>query len=386
MSRKRRYDWLIVGSGLYGATFAYMVRRAGKRCLVIERRAHLGGNVYCEKVEGINVHKYGAHIFHTSDAGLWRFVNSLVPFNRFVNAPVANCGGRLYNLPFNMNTFYEMWGTKTPDEAVGMIELQRKEVVERLRLDGAAAPRNLEEQALMLVGRDIYETLVKGYTEKQWGRPCRALPPGIIRRLPVRLSFDNNYFDDTFQGIPEGGYNTLVDKLLAGIETRTNTDFFIDRHYWEGIADRILYTGPIDRFFCYSHGHLQYRTLRFEWHTLDLPNYQGCAVMNFTSSDVPYTRIIEHKHFESFGAEVYDNGKTVVSKEYPCEWRDGLEPFYPIGDNANSRLYSVYREMARLNPNVVYGGRLAEYRYYDMAPTMKAAMREFHLHETGGGD
>lgn len=366
-----KYDYLIVGSGLFGATFAYKARQAGRRCLVIDKRHHLGGNVYCEDVEGIHVHKYGAHIFHTSDKRTWQFVNSLVEFNRYTNSPVANYKGELYNLPFNMNTFHEMWGVKTPDEASRKIEEQRAEV--RKQLDGRE-PANLEEQALMLVGRDIYERLIKGYTQKQWGRPCTELPAFIIKRLPVRLVFDNNYFNDLYQGIPVGGYNALVSKLLEGIETRTDTDYFVDRQYWDNVAEKVVFTGAVDQFYDYRFGHLQYRTVRFEQEVKDIANYQGCAVVNYTDSETPFTRVIEHKHFESFGQQVYDNPHTVISREYSTEWQQGMEPYYPINDQRNNAIAEQYREAAAQEPRVIFGGRLAEYRYYDMAPIIKRVL------------
>lgn len=366
-----KYDYLIVGSGLFGATFAYKARQAGRRCLVIDKRHHLGGNVYCENIEGIHVHKYGAHIFHTSDKRTWQFVNSLVEFNRYTNSPVANYKGELYNLPFNMNTFHEMWGVKTPDEASRKIEEQRAEV--RKQLDGRE-PANLEEQALMLVGRDIYERLIKGYTQKQWGRPCTELPAFIIKRLPVRLVFDNNYFNDLYQGIPVGGYNALVSKLLEGIETRTDTDYFVDRQYWDNVADKVVFTGAVDQFYDYRFGHLQYRTVRFEQEVKDIANYQGCAVVNYTDSETPFTRVIEHKHFESFGQQVYDNPHTVISREYSTEWQQGMEPYYPINDQRNNAIAEQYREAAAQEPRVIFGGRLAEYRYYDMAPIIKRVL------------
>ena len=367
---KKIFDYLIVGSGLFGSSFAYRARQAGKRCLVIERRPHLGGNVYCEEIEGIRVHKYGAHIFHTSDEKVWNFVNSIVPFNRFTNCPVANCGGKLYNLPFNMNTFYQMWGSLTPEEARAKIELQKAEIVEMLRQADVNEPRNLEEQAKLLVGSDIYEKLIKGYTEKQWGRPCNELPAFIIKRIPVRFVFDNNYFNDAFQGIPVGGYNKLIEGLLEGIETRIGVDYLSDRHELNSIAEKIVYTGPIDAFYNYCFGKLDYRTVRFETEILETPNYQGNAVVNYTSPDIPYTRIIEHKHFESFGQEVYSNPLTVISKEFSQEWGNGTEPYYPINDEKNSSLYFKYKELADAEPFVIFGGRLAEYRYYDMAPVI----------------
>ena len=373
----REYDYLIVGSGLFGAVFAHMAGRTGRKCLVIDRRRHLGGNIYCESIEGINVHKYGAHIFHTSDRKIWDFVNSFVEFNRYTNCPVANFRGRLYNLPFNMNTFYQMWGTVTPEEAKQKIDSQRREIMEALSSRGISEPRNLEEQALMLVGRDIYETLVKGYTEKQWGRSCKELPAFIIRRLPVRFVFDNNYFNDTYQGIPEGGYNRLTEALLEGIETRTGADFFADRNYWTGLADKVVFTGQIDEFYDYRFGKLEYRTVRFENEIIDRPNYQGNAVVNYTDADVPYTRIIEHKHFERFGDEVLKEPVTVISKEYSVEWQEGMEPYYPVNDAKNSALYARYKELADRETDVVFGGRLAEYRYYDMAPVIGSAMKMF---------
>ena len=370
----KQYDYLIVGSGLFGATFAYKARKAGKKCLVIDKRPHLGGNVYCESIEGINVHKYGVHIFHTSNLQVWNFVNSIVPFNRYTNSPVANFKGRLFNLPFNMNTFYQMWGVTTPVEAQTKIDEQRQEALLAMHEAGVSEPRNLEEQALLLIGRDIYETLIKGYTEKQWGRKCTDLPAFIIKRLPVRLVYDNNYFNDKYQGIPIGGYNRLIDGLLEGIETRVNTDFFADRSHWENIAERIVFTGKIDEFYDYRFGHLNYRTVRFEQQTLDQPNYQGNAVVNYTEASVPYTRIIEHKHFEQFGSEVYDNPKTVISREYSTEWQDGMEPYYPVNDTANNALAEKYRQLAAAEKNVIFGGRLAEYRYYDMAPIIEKVL------------
>ncbi len=372
------YDYLVVGAGLFGATFAHLARKRGKRCLVIDKRPHAGGNIYCEEIEGINVHKYGAHIFHTSDREVWDFVNSIVPFNRYTNSPVAQApDGRLYNLPFNMNTFYQMWGVKTPAEAQAKLEEQRRDAVAAMEAEGVTEPRNLEEQALTLIGRDIYEQLIKGYTEKQWGRPCTELPAFIIRRLPVRMTFDNNYFNDSYQGIPIGGYNRLIDGLLDGVEVKLDTDFFADRAHWESMADRIVFTGKIDEFYGYRFGKLQYRTVRFETETLDEANSQGNAVVNYTSADVPYTRIIEHKHFETFGAAVYDNPKTVISREYSTEWRDGMEPFYPVNDARNQAVYEQYRALATQEPNVIFGGRLAEYKYYDMAPIIAQVLRLF---------
>lgn len=374
----KEYDYLIVGAGLYGATFAYLAAKQGKRCLVIDKRPHAGGNIYCEEIEGINVHKYGAHIFHTSDEKVWKFVNSIVPFNRYTNSPVASApDGRFYNLPFNMNTFYQMWGCKTPQEAQAKLDEQRLEAIDRMRTEGINEPRNLEEQALTLIGTDIYNLLIKGYTEKQWGRPCTELPAFIIRRLPVRLTFDNNYFNDSYQGIPIGGYNRLIDGLLEGIEIRLNTDFFDDRRHWESIADHIVFTGKIDQFYDYRFGQLEYRNVRFETEILQTPNYQGNAVVNYTAATVPYTRVIEHKHFESFGNEVYRNPHTVISREYSAEWRPGMEPFYPVNDSRNQALYARYRELADDETRVTFGGRLAEYRYYDMAPIISQLLKFF---------
>lgn len=364
-----KYDYIIVGSGLFGATFAFLARRRGKKCLVLEKRSHVGGNVYCEDVEGVNVHKYGPHIFHTSDKEVWDFVNSLVPFNRYTNSPVAQApDGRLYNLPFNMNTFSQLWGVKTPREAEKKLEEQRADALEALRKDGAKEPRNLEEQALTLIGKDVYKLLIEGYTEKQWGRKCSELPAFIIRRLPVRLTFDNNYFNDSFQGIPIGGYNKLIDKLLEGTEVLVDTDFFDNREQWTAQADKIVFTGKIDKFYGYRFGKLEYRTVSFETEVLETPNYQGNAVVNYTGADVPYTRIIEHKHFQLFGQDVYSVPKTVISKEFSREWEDGMEPFYPVNDGRNQAIYAQYKELADREKNVIFGGRLAEYKYYDMAP------------------
>ncbi len=369
-----KYDYLIVGAGLFGATFAYRAKQAGKKCLVIDKRPHLGGNIYCENIEGINVHKYGAHIFHTNNKEVWKFVNSIVEFNRYTNSPIANYKGKQYNLPFNMNTFYQMWGVLTPDEAKAKIEEQKAEAVAAMKAAGVTEPRNLEEQALMLIGKDIYEALIKGYTEKQWGRKCTELPAFIIKRLPVRFIHDNNYFNDRFQGIPIGGYNKLIDGLLEGVETKTNADFFADRQYWESIADKIVYTGAIDEYFDYKLGKLEWRTVSFEEEILDTPNYQGNAVMNYTEAEVPYTRIIEHKHFEMFGQEVYDCPKTVISREYSTEYKDGMEPYYTVNDERNNALADQYRELAAQEKNVIFGGRLAEYKYHDMAPIVEKVL------------
>lgn len=370
----KEYDFLIVGAGLFGATFAYKARNKGKKCLVIDKRPHLGGNIYCENIDGINVHKYGAHIFHTSNKEVWNFVNSIVEFNRYTNSPVANYKGKLYNLPFNMNTFYQIWGVTTPEEAIAKLESQRSESIERLRQKGITQPRNLEEQALYLIGQDIYEKLIKGYTEKQWGRKCTDLPAFIIKRLPIRLVFDNNYFNDTYQGIPIGGYNKLINGLLKDIETKTNTNFFSNREKFENIADTIIYTGAIDEYYDYCFGKLKYRTVHFETQILETPNFQGNAVINYTDYQVPYTRIIEHKHFEMFGTGVYQCPKTIISKEYSIEWQEGMEPYYPINDEDNTKLYEKYKELAQKNKNIIFGGRLAEYKYYDMAPVIEKAL------------
>ena len=385
-----KYDYLIVGSGLFGATFAYKARQAGKTCLVIDKRPHLGGNVYCEQIEGINVHKYGAHIFHTSNKEVWDFVNSIVEFNRYTNSPVANYKGQLYNLPFNMNTFNKLWGVKTPAEATAKIEEQKADAVAALN---GREPSNLEEQALTLVGKDIFEKLIKEYTEKQWGRKCTELPAFIIRRLPVRLIFDNNYFNDKYQGIPIGGYNKLIEGLLAGVDTMVNTDFFTVtlgditkeksslssslslRDNWQEFANKLVFTGPIDQYFGFQFGKLDWRTVTFKTRMEDTPNYQGNAVVNYTSHDEPYTRVIEHKHFEMFGQEVYDCPKTVVSEEYSTEYKEGMEPYYPVNNDRNNTLADQYRQLAAQEPHVIFGGRLAEYRYYDMAPIIEKVLK-----------
>ena len=361
-----KYDYLIVGGGLYGATFAYCAHKNGKRCLVIDKRSHVGGNIYCEQVEGINVHKYGAHIFHTDDRRIWNFVNSFVDFNRYTNSPLANYQGKMYNLPFNMNTFYQMWGVVSPQEANSIIEEQKAEVISEMQAEGINAPRNLEEQALLLVGKDIYERLIKGYTEKQWGRKCLELPAFIIRRLPVRLTFDNNYFNDKYQGIPIKGYNNLINKLLDNIEVKTNCDFFSNREYWRNIAKTIVFTGKIDEYYDYCFGALEYRTVSFEEEIINIPNYQGNAVVNYTDRNIPYTRIIEHKHFEMFGTDVQKCPKTIISKEYSVEWKDGMTPYYPVNNERNSFLYQQYKNLADKEKRFIFGGRLAEYKYYDM--------------------
>ena len=371
---EQKYDYLIVGSGLSGSVFANEATNKGKKCLVIDKRQHIGGNVYCENIEGINVHKYGAHIFHTSNKVVWDFVNSIVEFNRYTNSPVANYKGKLYNLPFNMNTFYQMWGIITPQQAKDRIEQQKAAAVEKMKKAGISEPRNLEEQAISLIGTDIYETLIKGYTEKQWGRKCTELPAFIIKRLPVRFVYDNNYFNDKYQGIPIGGYNKLIDGLLEGIEVKTGMDFFDNREYWESIAKKIVFTGKIDEFYGYQFGKLEYRTVRFEEEIHNCSNYQGNAVVNYTEKDVPYTRIIEHKHFEMFGAEVESCPKTVISKEYSTEWKNGMEPYYPVNDEKNNTLYAKYKELAEKEKNVIFGGRLAEYKYYDMAPIIEKVL------------
>ena len=359
------FDYLIVGTGLFGSVTAYCLSRKGKKCLVIDKRPHIGGNVYTENIRGINVHKYGAHIFHTSNKQVWDFVNSFIEFNRYTNSPVANYKGKLYNLPFNMNTFYQMWGVTTPEEAAERIEMQRKE-------SGIVNPKNLEEQAISLIGKDIYYTLIKGYTEKQWGRKATELPAFIIRRLPVRFTFDNNYFNDKYQGIPIGGYTALIEKMLEGVEVRLNTDYFEDRAYFDSMADRVIYTGEIDRYFDYRFGHLEYRTVRFETELLEgVANYQGNAVINYTDAEIPYTRIIEHKHFE-FGQQL----DTVISREYSAEWKPGDEPYYPVNDEKNSALYRKYKELADAQSKVIFGGRLAEYKYYDMHQVIESAWKQ----------
>lgn len=387
-----KYDYLIVGSGLYGATFAYRAKQMGKRCLVIDKRPHLGGNVYCENIDGstgsptdkeganaIHVHKYGAHIFHTSNKDVWDFVNSIVEFNRYTNCPVANYKGELYNLPFNMNTFNKMWpDVHTPAEAQARIDTQKAEAVAALN---GREPATLEEQALTLVGKDIFQKLIKNYTEKQWGRECKELPAFIIKRLPVRMIFDNNYFNDRYQGIPIGGYNKLVEGLLEGVDTKVNFDFFKDsldscdycslKDNWKKYADKLVFTGAIDEYFGYSLGKLDWRTVCFKTRVEDIPNYQGNAVVNYTSREEPYTRVIEHKHFEMFGQEVYDCPKTVVSEEYSIEYKEGMEPYYPVNDDRNNALADKYRKLAEQEEGVIFGGRLGQYKYYDMAPIIE---------------
>lgn len=369
----KQYDYLIVGSGLFGATFAYRAKQLGKKVLVIDKRPHLGGNVYCEKIEGINVHKYGAHIFHTNSKKVWDFVNSLVEFNRYTNCPVANYKGELYNLPFNMNTFNRMWPeVHTPIQAQAKIDEQKAEAVASLN---GSKPRNLEEQALCLVGKDIFNKLIKEYTEKQWGRDCKELPAFIIKRLPVRMVFDNNYFNDCYQGIPIGGYNKLIEALLDGVECITGVDFFNSKYKtWKKYADKLVYTGPIDEYFGYELGKLDWRTVSFKTRVEDIPNYQGNAVVNYTSHNEPYTRIVEHKHFEMFGQEVYDSPKTVLSEEYSTEYKEGMEPYYPVNDERNNALAEEYRNLSLHEDNVIFGGRLGQYKYYDMAPIIEQVL------------
>lgn len=369
----KKYDYLIVGSGLFGATFAYRAKQMGKKCLVIDKRPHLGGNVYCEQIEGINVHKYGAHIFHTSNKEVWDFVNSIVEFNRYTNCPVANYKGELYNLPFNMNTFNRMWpDVHTPAEAQARIDEQKAEAVAALN---GREPQNLEEQALCLVGKDIFYKLIKEYTEKQWGRDCKDLPAFIIKRLPVRMIYDNNYFNDKYQGIPIGGYNKLIEGLLEGVECKTGVDFFNSAYKeWKKYANKLVYTGAIDEYFGYSLGKLDWRTVSFKTRIEDTPNYQGNAVVNYTSHNEPYTRVIEHKHFEMFGQEVYDCPETVVSEEYSTEYKDGMEPYYPVNDERNNALAEEYRKLAEKETDVIFGGRLGQYKYYDMAPIIEQVL------------
>ena len=364
-----KYDFLIVGAGLYGAVFAREAMDRGNKVLVIDRRPHIAGNIHTETVDGIHVHRYGAHIFHTGNPEVWNYVNRFASFNRFTNAPVANCRGELYSLPFNMYTFNKMWGVVTPDEAAAKIEEQRKEIT--------GEPQNLEEQAISLVGRDIYEKLIKGYTEKQWGRPCTELPPFIIRRLPVRFTFDNNYFNSLYQGIPVGGYTSMVARMLSGAEIRLNEDYLADRRCFDSLADHVVYTGPLDAFFGYRLGRLEYRSLRFEDERLPIGNYQGNAVVNYTDRDVPFTRIIEHKWFE-FGKDTNGNDlpSTIISREYPAEWKPGDEPYYPINDRKNNELAETYRKLASSESRVIFGGRLDDYRYYDMDAVVEQALRK----------
>lgn len=369
-----KYDFLIVGAGLFGATFSRLATDSGYNCLIVDKRDVIGGNLYCENIKGINVHKYGAHIFHTSNQEIWDFLNKYVKFNRYTNCPVAvAANGKMYNLPFNMNTFYSLWGCKTPQEAIDCIEFQRKEVEEKFLREGIKQPRNLEEQALSLVGKDIYELLIKGYTEKQWGRTCLELPPSIIRRLPVRMTFDNNYFNDSFQGIPIGGYNVLINKLIDGATVKLGIDYLKERENLNGLAEHIIFTGPIDAYFDYCFGYLQWRTVRFSTKVVDNPNVQGNAVVNYTDIRVPYTRIIEHKHFETFGNDVYKNPVSVVSEEYPEEWKPGMEPYYPVNETKNAALYERYNKLASELKNVSFGGRLGTYSYLDMDKVVAGA-------------
>ncbi len=357
-----KYDYLIVGAGLFGAIFAHEMTKNGKKCLVIERRNHIAGNAYTELEENINVHKYGAHIFHTNNKEIWEYINQFADFNRFTNSPVANYKGELYNLPFNMNTFYQMWGVKTPSEAKAKIEEQKADA-------NIENPKNLEEQAISLIGKDIYEKLVKGYTEKQWGRKCKDLPAFIIKRLPVRFTYDNNYFNDLYQGIPIGGYTKIVEKMLEGIEVKLNTDFFDDKEKWLNTADKIIFTGMIDQYYDYYYGELEYRGLEFEFETLDIENYQGNAVINYTDAETPYTRIIEHKHFENS-----DSAKTIITKEYPKTWSKGEEAYYPMNDDKNSELYEKYQQLAKKENKVIFGGRLGMYQYFNMDQVITAAL------------
>lgn len=363
-----KYHYVIVGSGLYGCVFAYLAKQAGKKCLVVEKRNHLGGNAYCDNIEGINVHKYGAHIFHTSNKEVWNFVNQFAEFNRYTNSPIANYKGRLFNLPFNMNTFYQMWGVTTPEQAISIIEQQKKSA-------NIGEPENLEQQAISLVGKDIYETLIKGYTEKQWGRKCTELPAFIIKRLPLRFTFNNNYFNDRFQGIPLGGYNKIIKALLEGIDTETGVDFFDHRSHYEQIAEKIVFTGCIDKYYNYTFGKLEYRSLKFETQTIDTQNYQGNAVVNFTDRETPYTRIIEHKHFEPENP-AYFNDKTVITKEFPMEFNGSNDPIYPVNNQQNTDLYNKYKALSMQEHNVIFGGRLAEYKYYDMDKVIEKALSD----------
>ena len=358
------YDFLIVGAGLYGAVFAHEAKKAGKTCLILDKRSHIGGNAYTEQVAGIQMHRYGAHIFHTSSKEIWRYVHQFAEFNRFTNSPLASYKGELYHLPFNMNTFNKMWGVATPEEAKQIIEQQRRDSF-------TENPRNLEEQAINLVGRDVYEKLIRGYTEKQWGRPCHELPAFIIRRLPVRFTYDNNYFNDPYQGIPIGGYTTMIERMIEGIEVRLGVDYLADKAYWDGLGKQIVYTGPVDAYFNYRFGVLAYRSLSFESELLDIDNYQGNAVVNYTDAKIPYTRIIEHKHFE-FGKQP----QTLITREFSSEWKQGDEPYYPINDEPNSRLYAEYKQLADAEEHVIFGGRLGEYKYYDMDKVIAAALRK----------
>ena len=359
----KKYDFLIVGAGLYGAVFAHEAKMRGKKCLIIDKRRHIGGNIYTEKIEDINVHKYGAHIFHTNNKDVWNYVNKFAQFNRYTNSPIANYKGEIFNLPFNMNTFNKMWGVITPKEAKEKVEEQRRE-------NYTEEPKNLEEQAINLVGTDIYEKLIKGYTEKQWGRSCRDLPTFIIRRLPVRFTYDNNYFNSYYQGIPVGGYTSMIESMIEGINVKLNTDYLKDKEKWNSIADKVVYTGPIDAYFNYKFGVLEYRSVRFEEEILECENYQGNAVVNYTDREIPYTRIIEHKHFE-FGTQP----KTIISREYSAEWKLGDEPYYPVNNSRNNELYDKYRMLTKEEDKVIFGGRLCEYKYYDMDKVIESALK-----------
>lgn len=360
----KKYNYLIVGAGLFGSTFAYEMTKKGKKCLVIDKRDHIGGNVYCKEMEGINVHEYGAHIFHTNNKKIWEYINSFVEFNRYTNSPIANYKGEIYNLPFNMNTFNKLWGVVTPNEA-------RKKIEEQKEKAGIKEPKNLEEQAISLVGTDIYTKLIKGYTEKQWGRSATELPSFIIKRLPVRFTYDNNYFNDRYQGIPRGGYNKIIEKMLENVEVRLNSNFFENREYYENIAEKIVFTGMIDEFYDYRFGNLEYRSLRFEHEILDEKNHQGVAVVNYTEREIPYTRVIEHKHFE-YG----EQEKTVITREYPSEWKLGDEPYYPVNNEKNNELFKKYKELADKEKNIIFGGRLGDYKYYDMHQVIEEALNK----------
>lgn len=366
----KQYDLLVVGAGLYGALYAYLCKKAGQNVLVIDKRSQPGGNLLCKNIEGINVHLYGPHIFHTSNRKVWNFVNSFVEFNRYTNSPLAMYNGKLYNLPFNMNTFHQLWGVITPEQAESELNRQRQEIREKMQSQGIKEPRNLEEQALLLAGKDVYEILIKGYTEKQWGRPASKLPAFIIKRLPFRLVYDNNYFNDSYQGIPIGGYNRLIDSLLDGIEVKCGEDFLLKREHYSSVADKILYTGKIDEYYNFRFGNLEYRSLRFEHETIDCPNYQGNAIVNYTQADIPFTRIIEHKHFEQSYNFISNPSnascKTVITREYPEKWGPGMEPYYPVNDATNNAIYAKYSALAQNERNVEFGGRLGEYKYYDM--------------------
>jgi UDP-galactopyranose mutase len=357
----KKYDYVLVGGGLYSGVFAYLAKQKGKKCLVVEKREHMGGNIYCEETEGIHVHRYGAHIFHTSNKRVWQFVNELAEFNRYTNSPVANFKGEMYNMPFNMNTFSRMWGISTPAEAKAKIEEQKASIT--------GEPKNLEEQAISLVGRDIYEKLVKGYTEKQWGRDCKELPAFIIKRLPVRFTYDNNYFNDLYQGIPIGGYNVIIEKLFDGCDIEMGVDYLENKEYYDGLGERVIYTGTIDAYYGYQFGKLEYRSLRFDTQVVDADNYQGVAVVNYTDRETPYTRIIEHKHFE-FGTQP----KSVITKEYSVDWSEGMEPYYPVNDGKNQELFQRYAALAEKEDQVIFGGRLGEYKYYDMDKVIESAM------------